>query len=95
MSAALAEHGNEQVRAAVDHFGLVGEFRHRVDHPQHLQHLDPGQLADGGLGRGEQAEADQLRVLVGLLDSDVAADLAGGEGAIGAPWPLAGKVCCR
>ena len=41
---------------------------HGVDHAQHLEHLDPGQLAGGHLGRGQQAEADQLGVLVGLLD---------------------------
>jgi len=74
MSPALAQYGDEQIRAAVDHLGLLGELRHRVDHAQHLDHLDPRQLASGRLGRRKQAEADQLGVLVGLIDGNIATD---------------------
>ena len=44
------------------------------------------------LGRGKQAETHQLGVLVGLLDGDVAADLAGHHGAVVAARPLAGQI---
>ena len=89
MAAPLAQHGDEQVGAAVDHLGLVGELRHGIDHAQHLEHLDPGELAGGRLGRCQQAETDQLGVLVGLLDGDIAADLAGSKvpSLRRGPWP--------
>ena len=74
---ALAEHRDEQVGAAVDHLRLVGEFRHRVDHAEHLEHLDLVEAAARRLlRRREQPEADELGVLVGLLDGHVLSHFA-------------------
>ena len=50
------------------------------------------EIAGRSLGGGQQTEADQLGVLVGLLDGDVAADLAGHHGAVVAARALARQV---
>jgi hypothetical protein len=86
---AIAQHSHEQVGAAVDHLRLVGEFRHAVDHAEHLDDLDLVKAAGRQLRRREQTEADDLRMLVGLLDGDVASDLAEVIAAVGLPWALA------
>ena len=83
--AAIAEHFDEEVGAAVDHLRRVLEFRHRVHHAEHLHHaLDAREAAELGLHHRQQVEADRARMLVGLLDRVLAADLAPRALAIGA-----------
>ena len=90
MLAALAEHGDEQVGAAVDHLGLVAELGHRVDHSQHLDDvLDPVEVAAQRLlHHRDQHQAGGARVLVALLDRHVGAELALDPGA----RSLAGEI---
>src|SRR5262249_24893195 len=38
VAAGVAEHFGEQIGAAIDHFRLVSEFRHGVDHAEKLHH---------------------------------------------------------
>src|SRR6267378_4704865 len=75
--ALVAEHLDEQVRAAVDHLGLVGELRRAVHHAEQLHHaLDAVEAAQFGLHHREQREPDRARVLVALLDAELGAELA-------------------
>jgi hypothetical protein len=61
--AAIAEHLDEQVGAAVDHLGLVAELGHGVDHAQHLDDaLDAIEVAQLGLHHRDQVEAGLARM---------------------------------
>src|SRR5882762_8051093 len=75
--ALIAEHFDEQVRAAVDDLGLVGELGRAVHHAEQLHHaLDAVEAAELGLHHREQREPDRARVLVALLDAELGAELA-------------------
>src|SRR3954447_13260347 len=85
----VPEHLDEQVRAAVDHLGLLAESGHGVDHAQQLDDpADPIEVAQLGFHGRDQLEAGHAGVAVGLLDRDILPDDAGVHGAtrqIGAP----------
>ncbi len=93
MPAAIAEHLDEQVGAAVDHFGLMAELGHGVDHAQHLDDpLHAIEVAELGLHDRDQAQAGLAGVAVGLLDGEVAPDLAGRQWLARQAGALAGEV---
>src|SRR5262249_9917190 len=75
--AALAEHLDEEVGAAVDHLGLVLEVGHGVHHAEHLDHaLHLVEAAELGAHHRDKVEAHGARVLVGLFHGVLAPDLA-------------------
>src|SRR5687768_8168601 len=92
MTAALTQHGDEQVRAAVHDLGLVAETWHGVDHAEHLEHLDLAEIAGRQLGDREQAQANLTRVLVALLDRHAVADAAWNGGAVRPARTLAREI---
>ena len=56
----LAEDLDEQLRAAVDHRGLLGELRRAPHEPEELHHpLDPVEIADLGAQRRQQPQAGE------------------------------------
>src|SRR5262245_47278384 len=92
MAPGIAEHFDEQVGAAVDHLGLVGELGHGVDHAEQLDHVvDAVERAERLARRRQQAETDQPRAPIALLHADVLADLAGEHGALLVARALAGQ----
>ena len=71
---------------------MLAEFRHRVDHAEHLD--DPRHTVEpaGGFAqRGQKLQPDDARMLVGILDTDRPTDLAGIHPALGPARPLAGE----
>ena len=85
----LAEHLDEEVRAAVDHLGVLEEVGHGVHHPEQLQDPPhPIEVAELVPDDRKQVQAGQAGVLRRLLGSDVRPDLARGA------WPsgVAGTV---
>src|SRR5262245_65593321 len=77
MAPGIAEHLHEQVGAAVDYLGLVGELGHGVDHAEQLHHVvDAVERAERLARRRQQAETDQPRAPIALLHRDALADLA-------------------
>src|SRR2546425_11618555 len=92
--ALVAEHLDEQVRAAVDHLRLVGELGRAVHHAEQLHHaLHAVEAAELGLHHREQREPDRARVLVALFHRELRAELA-----LDRAWPRSeerrvGKEC--
>src|SRR5262245_63732322 len=67
MAPGIAKHFDEQVGAAVDHLGLVGELGHGVDHAEQLDHVvDAVERAERLARRRQQAETDQPRAPIAL-----------------------------
>ena len=92
MAADLVEDIGEQVRTAIHHFRVIAEGRRRVDEAEQLDDAhDAAEIAGGGMHDGEQIEPGQARMLIGLLDGHILADLAGAERAVGAQRALAGQ----
>jgi len=78
MSAALAEHGHDQIRRAVHHYVLTLETRRAVD-PRH-QFDDPShtiQRTQFLAQIRQQIEGRQARCLITVFLTQIAADLAG------------------
>src|SRR6266508_1342445 len=93
MPAAIAEHRDEEIGTAVDHFRLLAEFRRGVDHAQELDDaLDAIEVAQFGLHDGDQAQAGLAGVLVALLLREVATDLADRQRMAGQTGALAGEI---
>ena len=83
-----AEHGNEEVGAAIDHLALIAEIGHRIDHGEELDEVDLVERARRRFRRGEEIEPHEARMLIGLIERYIAADFSGGEGAIRPARPL-------
>ena len=78
--------------------GCCAEAGHGVDHAQHLDDPHhPVEVAELRLHGGDQLQAGEPRVLVGLLDRDVLADDAGVHAAVGPIGALGrtGTAGCR
>ena len=73
----LAEHLDEEVRAAVDHLRLLAEIRHGIHHAEEL-HDTPNaiEVAELLLQHRKQVQTDEAGVLRRLLGRDVGPDLA-------------------
>ncbi len=85
----LAEDLDEEVRAAVDDARMILEMRHGIDHAEQFHHpLHPGEIAERAMHDGKQVDARQPCMLVGPVDADVTADLAGMEMTIQLPRSL-------
>src|SRR3989441_7809735 len=75
--ALVAEHLDEQVRAAVDDLRLVAELGRAVHHAEQLHHAAHAvEAAELGLHHREQREPDRARVLVALFHAELGAELA-------------------
>ena len=62
---------DEQIGAAVDHLGWSLKSGVGVDHAEQLHHpRDPAEVAEGGMRDGEEVEAGEPRMVIGLLDAD-------------------------
>jgi xanthine dehydrogenase large subunit len=73
----LAEHLDEEVRAAVHHRRVVGELGHGVDHPEQLDDSSNSiEVAQLLLEHREQLQPDETGVRRRLFGRDVGADLA-------------------
>ena len=93
VTTAITEHIDEQIGAAVDHLRLVAEARHRIDHAEDFEHLDLLKAAAcGSVRRRQQIEADELCILVGLLDGHILADRAGDVLAVLVARPLPRQI---
>ena len=78
MSARLAEHRDEQVRATVDHLGMIGEIRRGVDHAEQLDDApDAGERTKRVMHDRQQVDAGQARAGIGLLKTHFPPNLAG------------------
>src|SRR5690606_11420841 len=92
VAAGLAEDGDEEVRTAVDDLRVLAEIRHGIDHAEQLHHAPhPAEVAERLVHHGEQVEAGQAGVVIGLLDADLGADLAGALAPVRLARPLAGE----
>lgn len=92
VTAAVAENGDEKVRAAVKHLGLLREGVGTLDestHPHDATHL--GEVSDLGLERGEQLEGARAGGRLRLLFGDGRGHFAGDDLAIGRTRDLAGE----
>ena len=88
MAAILAEDGDQQIGAAVDDLGVIGEVRRGVDHAKQLDNLDLVQRAGCLLHGGQKPEAGKPGMFIGLLPGHVGAHLAGVVAAIRLARPL-------
>src|ERR1041384_636669 len=77
MPATLAKYLDEQIRTTVNDFGMLREFRHRVDKPGNL-HNAPNSVKRTQLVRDgrKQNDACATCILVSLVNGHVASDFA-------------------
>ncbi len=90
MLAGLAEDLDKEVGASVDDARMIFEVRHGIDHAEQLDHaLHAGEVTKSVVHDRKQVDAGEPRMLIGLFDADVAADLAGMEMTVSLarPWP--------
>ena len=76
MPAALAQHGNEQIRGAVDDLRMLVEFRGCADEAGQPQRLpDAVQRTERRLGLGQEIEAAKLGGLLPVGHAHIGAQL--------------------
>ncbi len=92
MLSAWTQHLVKKFRAPIDHKGVVVEILDRVDESQHLG--DPGhpvKPAQKLTGSGQQGQTGAHRMDASFFSCGIAANLAGGEPAIGQNRALTGQ----
>jgi hypothetical protein len=77
MPSRVTEYFDEEIRATVDHLGLLLKVGGAIDHAKHFH--DPGnavQIAEGCFGRSQDLQSNFSRGVITLLDRHRAAELA-------------------
>src|SRR5690242_20110871 len=93
MAAGITEHLDKQIGAAVDDLGRIVEVRRCIDHAQELDdEVDSVERAERIAHGGKQAQSDQTRTPIALVDADIDAELASELFAIGVARPLPGEI---
>ena len=77
VAADIIENSGEKIGATVDHLGMVAERRYGIDEAKQLDDAhNAAEIARGGMHDGEQVQAGETGMAIGLLDRDVVAHLA-------------------
>ena len=89
VSAIVTEDFDQQIGTSVDDLRMLGEIGNCIHHAQQLDDpLDTTEISQRRLYNGQKIEPGETRIIIGLFDRDIIADLAGAKRTIRLAWPL-------